>query len=55
MAVLKKYQSIRHPSQESIGEASKIILSSLNSKYEDIELTEGDQFSILGIYERVIT
>ncbi len=55
MAVVKRYQSIRHPSQESIGEASKIILSSLNSKYEDIELTEDDQLSILGIYERVIT
>ena len=55
MAVVKRYQSIRYPSEESLGEASKIILSSTNSKYDDIELTEGGQVRILGIYERVIS
>jgi len=55
MAVVKRYQSIRRPSQDSLGEAVKIILSSLNTKYENIELTEGEEFKILGIYERTIS
>jgi len=55
MAVVKRYQSIRRRSQDSLGEAVKIILSSLNTKYKNIELTEGEEFKILGIYERTIT
>lgn len=55
MAIVKRYQSIRLPSQDSLGEAVKIILSSLNSKYENIELKEGEEFKILGIYERTIS
>jgi uncharacterized protein len=54
LAVVKRYQSIRRPSQDSIGEAVKITLSSLNSRYEDIELTHGEELRILGVYERVI-
>jgi hypothetical protein len=54
MAVVKRYQSMRRPSQEYLGKAVKIILSSLNTKYEAIELTEGEGFEILGIYEGTI-
>ena len=55
IAVVKRYQSVRQPSEESLGAASKIILSSINTNYDDIELTEGDELRILGIYERVIS
>jgi phage repressor protein C with HTH and peptisase S24 domain len=55
MAVVKRYQSIRRPSHDSLGEAVKIILSSLNTKYENIELREGEGLKILGIYERIIS
>lgn len=53
MAVVKRYQSIRRATQDSLGEAVKIILSSLNTKYENIELTEGEGLKILGIYEKI--
>ena len=53
-AVVKQYTSIRRPSEDSLGEASEIILSSLNPKYDDIVLTGGEGFRILGIYERVV-
>jgi phage repressor protein C with HTH and peptisase S24 domain len=55
LAVVKRYQSIRLPSQDSIGEAVKITLSSLNTRYEDIELTEGEELRIIGIFEGVVS
>ena len=55
LAVVKRYQSIRLPSQDSIGEAVKITLSSLNPRYEDIELTKGEELRILGIFESVVS
>ena len=54
LAVIKRYQSKRVISPDSIGEAEKIVLSSLNPTHKPIEITEGDEFSILGIFERVI-
>ena len=55
LAILKRYKSIRQASSASIGEAMKIVLSSSNPKYRDIEIQEGDEIQILGIFERVIT
>ena len=55
VAVLKRYRSIREANSGAIGKALKIILSSTNSEHEDIELTEGDEVRILGIFIRVIT
>ncbi len=54
-AVIKRYQSARSPSDESLGMAQKIVLSSLNTNHEPIVLSDGDEFSILGIFERVIS
>lgn len=54
MAVIKVYHSKREPTQEPLGEAKEIILSSSNSAYEDIELHEGDDLKILGIFESVV-
>jgi len=53
-AVIKLYQSARTPSQDSLGTAQKIVLSSLNPNHAPIVLTEGNEFSILGIFEKVI-
>jgi len=53
-AVVKKYKSVRRPSQDLLGEASEVVLSSTNPKYEDIVLTEGDDLAILGVYERLM-
>ena len=54
LAVVKKYQSIRESETEHlVGEATRIILSSLNPKYENIELNEGDEVRIIGIFEKV--
>jgi DUF2075 family protein len=55
LAVVKRYRSSRKPSLDSIGEAIKITLSSINSKHEDIELTEGNEIKVLGIFERVVS
>jgi phage repressor protein C with HTH and peptisase S24 domain len=54
LAVIKLYKSERTPSTESLGMAKKIILSSLNPSHPPIEITEGDELSILGIFERLI-
>ena len=54
MAIIKTYHSERTPSAESLGEARRIFLSSLNPVHKPIEITEGDEFSILGIFERLI-
>jgi SOS-response transcriptional repressor LexA len=55
LAVVKRYRSTRQSSSESIGEAMKVVLSSSNPNYQEIELQEGDEIQILGIFERVIT
>jgi len=54
MAIIKTYHSERTPSAESLGEAKRIVLSSLNAAHKPIEITEGGDFSILGIFERLI-
>jgi len=54
VAVIKLYQSARTPSPDSLGSAHKIVLSSLNPNHDPIVLTEGNEFSILGIFEKVI-
>jgi hypothetical protein len=53
-AVIKLYQSARSPSDADLGMAQKIVLSSLNPNHDPIVLTKGDEFSILGVFERVI-
>src|SRR5207248_4272288 len=52
LAVIKRYRSARRPGEGTIGEASTIVLSSLNEKHEDIVLTHGEHLSILGVFER---
>lgn len=54
VALIKRYQSARARVSEGVGEAKAIVLSSLNEKHEDIVFTEGDNLSILGIFERVV-
>ncbi len=53
VALIKQYRSARARS-ESLGEATAIVLSSLNEKHEDIVLTEGEHFSVIGVFERII-
>lgn len=53
VALIKRYRSARARS-ESLGEATAIVLSSLNEKHEDIVLTEGEHLSIIGVFERVV-
>ncbi|HUJ16555.1 MAG TPA: S24/S26 family peptidase [Nitrospirota bacterium] len=54
VALIKQYRSARTSSNENIGEAKAIVLSSLNEKHEDIVLTGGEHLSVIGIFERVI-
>ena len=53
VAVIKRYRSARMPSEDSVGNAKAIVLSSINEKHDDIVLTEGEQLSILGVFERL--
>jgi hypothetical protein len=54
IAIIKQYNSVRAYSSDSLGEAKKIILSSLNPAHAPIEITDGEEFSILGIFERLV-
>ena len=54
VALIKRYQSARVRSAESIGEAKAIVLSSLNEEHEDIILSGGEHFSVFGVFERVV-
>lgn len=54
VAVIKRYRSARIPSEDSTGKAKAIVLSSTNEKHDDIVLTEGEQLSILGVFERLV-
>ena len=53
VAVIKRYRSARIPSDDSIGKAKAIVLSSLNDEHDDVVLTEGNHLSILGVFERL--
>lgn len=55
VALIKRYRSARVPGADSIGEAKAIVLSSTNSQHDDIVLTGGEEFSVLGIFERVLS
>lgn len=54
LALIKQYRSARARAEEGAGEAKAVVLSSLNAKYEDIVFSEGDNLSILGIFEKTI-
>lgn len=54
IGLIKRYRSARTTGSESVGEAKAIVLSSLNEKYEDIVLTGGEQFSVIGVFEQVV-
>lgn len=54
VAVVKKYRSFREMSDDGIGEAELIVLSSLNPAYEDIRLKEGDGLEVLGVFEYIM-
>jgi hypothetical protein len=54
LAVIKRYKSARTPGPETIGPARAVVLSSINEKHEDIVLRNGDQLSIIGVFERVV-
>jgi len=54
LALIKRYFSQRIATEEGFGEAQKIILRSTNPKHKPIVLEEGDQYSIIGIFKRVI-
>ncbi len=41
VAVIKRYQSARSATNDSIGEAQRIVLSSINPDHKPIVLTEG--------------
>jgi len=53
VAVIKRYRSARIPSDDSIGKAKAIVLSSLNDEHDDVVLTEGNHLSIFGVFERL--
>jgi len=54
VAVIKRYRSARQHGQDTIGEASMIVLSSINEKHEDIVVTNGEHLSIMGVLDRPI-
>jgi DUF2075 family protein/SOS-response transcriptional repressor LexA len=54
VALIKRYRSARARGTESLGEAKAIVLSSINTQHDDIILSGGDEYSILGVFERVI-
>ena len=54
VAVVKRYRSARAAGVDTIGEATAIILSSLNEKHEDIVLRHDDHLAVIGILERVV-
>jgi hypothetical protein len=54
LALIKLYHSERESSADTLGEAKKVILSSLNASHPPIEIKSGEDFSILGIFERLI-
>jgi hypothetical protein len=54
VAVIKQYRSARTATADSIGEASVIVLSSINEKHEDIVVTDGENLCILGVFERTV-
>jgi DUF2075 family protein/SOS-response transcriptional repressor LexA len=51
IAVIKRYRSARMPSEDGIGKAQAIVLSSINEKHDDIVLTEDEHLAILGVFE----
>lgn len=55
LAVIKRYKSYRYVESDGITISKKIILSSTNPSHLPIEIKEGDDFAILGIFERVLT
>lgn len=54
IALIKRYRSARVQGPDTIGEAKAIVLSSINIRHEDIVLSNGDNLSILGVFERVV-
>lgn len=54
LALIKRYKSARAQGADSIGEAKAIVLSSINPQHEDIVLSGGEGFSIVGVFERVV-
>ena len=54
VALIKRYRSARVQGSDSLGEAKSIVLSSINTQHDDIILSGGTDFSILGVFERVI-
>jgi DUF2075 family protein/SOS-response transcriptional repressor LexA len=54
LALIKRYKSARASGRDSIGEATAIVLSSINPQHEDIVLSGGEGFSIMGLFERVV-
>ena len=54
VALIKRYRSARVQGSDSLGEATSIVLSSINTQHDDIILSGGNDFSILGVFERVI-
>ena len=54
LGLIKKYKSARTSSQDGAGEAKAIVLSSVNEACDDIILKEGDEVTVLGIFERTI-
>jgi hypothetical protein len=52
--LIKRYRSARTATADSIGEASTIVLSSINEKHDDVVVTDGENLSILGVFERTL-
>jgi DUF2075 family protein len=54
VALIKRYRSARTQGFDTIGEAKAIVLSSINTEHEDIVISEEKNFSVIGIFERVV-
>jgi DUF2075 family protein len=54
IAVIKRYRSARSRAADGIGEAQAIVLSSVNENHHDIVLSQGNEPSILGVFERTV-
>jgi len=55
LAVIKRYKSVQFLEPDGISVAKKIILSSTNPVHLPMEITEADEHTILGIFERVVS
>lgn len=54
VALIKRYRSVREETPDELGEASSIILDSINPEHGEIVFTNQESVRILGVFEKVV-